>query len=359
MAKISHKLLRQQLADAIIEDLRKGTWDVVLPGLRSLAARYGVSKRTCAEALEIVEKKGCIEPAVPRTRRKIRMCGAGAGQRGVPGQLLIISDLSSSSTDTHLGLVDNAGRFWTERGGFVRHIEVDYTRRRSPAKLLRDWFEGERVECVLLIQATMAWTRAIDDLGVPVFHFGGFTPPKMKNSVSVGFPMRAAVVEALEFLKQRGHHRILMPYQGTFTEMRKDCIAAVHKVFEGISESDAEAMVPAVDLVKDTDWGAFWSKALVASEPTCVIVGNSLVAVSLVSFCASAGIRIPNMLSIFVFDGTELIDWFVPPLAHLKMDDDSDWKNFRRWVNNGFPLSEDFSTRFRLIPGASVARLDP
>jgi DNA-binding GntR family transcriptional regulator len=50
MPKLKHKLLRQELADSIVADLRKGIWQTKLPGLRLLAERYGVSKRTCSES---------------------------------------------------------------------------------------------------------------------------------------------------------------------------------------------------------------------------------------------------------------------------------------------------------------------
>ena len=357
MPSIQFSPLRQQLADAIQQDLAKGTWKETLPGLRQLALRYGVSKRTCAEALKLLERAGKIPPAMPRSRRQLpALKHIKSGKRPL-GQLLIICDLSERTRRTTDLFLAETTKFWTGRGGMVRTIEVDYTRRRSPAKLLKNWFEGESVECVILIRSTGPWAMSVDSLGIPVFMLGGIRPKGTRHCTQVGFHLREALGEVLAFLKNHGHSKILMPWPGASQRLHSNCIEIFMNAFNGLSQKAAEAMVPAVDILSGKDWASFWSKALASKKPSCVIVGNGLEAVALVSFCATRGISIPQQISVFVLDGGELMEWFTPALAHLKMDDASEAKAFMQWVTNGYPDKGSIPTDYDLVPGASVAML--
>jgi DNA-binding LacI/PurR family transcriptional regulator len=354
--KIKHKSLRQELAEAIISDLRKGTWQSKLPGIRLLAERYGVSKRTCSEALKFVEREGYLDPASARSKRGIRLDHIATTNQAESGQLLVISDLREKCSNNHDKVLTQAGRFWTERGGTVRHVEVDYTRNRSPSKLMKDWFEGETVDCVYMIAAPRKWVQAIDQVGVPVFLHGG-NKTDTRNCSLAGYGLGGALERILAHVTGLGHRRILLSWQRAY-DGQKMCVDAFAKGIPGITHKQAEAMVPVVDLLCAEDYTRFWSSALVSVDPTCVLLHNSLEAISLVSFCAGKGIRIPKDLSAFVIDGSELMEWFTPQLAHLDFDNDSEIKLFKRWVNSGFPAGIRYDTGFKLVRGASVAEIE-
>jgi DNA-binding LacI/PurR family transcriptional regulator len=356
MPKIKHKLLRQELAETIMADLRKGVWQTKLPGLRLLAARYGVSKRTCAEALKFVEREGFLEPSAARSKRVIKEARVSSAVKSECGQLLIITELREKCNNTHIRLLTRAGRFWTERGGTVRHVEADYTRSRSPTKLIKDWFEGETVDCVCLIAGPRSWVSALDQVGVPVFLYGG-SKTDTKNCSIAGYGLTGALDSILAFLTSRGHRRILLPWHRAYDGIGM-CIDAFTKGVPGVSKKQAAAMVPSVDLLSPEHYNRFWSRVLVTAEPSCVLVHNSLEAISLVSFCAGKGIRIPKDLSVFVIDGSELMEWFAPPLAHLSFENDTEIKVFERWVKGGFPAGIGYDTGFKLVQGASVAKLE-
>ncbi len=356
MQKIKHKLLRHELADAITADLRKGVWKTTLPGLRLLAERYGVSKRTCSEALKLVEREGFLDPASARSKRGIRLDHVATTHQADIGQLLVISDLREKCSNNHEKVLTQAGRFWAERGGTVRHVRVDYTRSRSPTKLVKDWFEGETVDCAYMIAGPRKWVRAIDQVGIPVFLHGGHKT-ETKNCSLAGYGLDGALDRILGFVTSLGHRRILLSWQRAYDGHRM-CVDAFAKGIPGVTKEQAEAMVPVVDLLCAEDYARFWSGALASLEPTCVLLHNSLEAISLVSFCAGKGIRIPRDLSAFVIDGSELMEWFTPQLAHLDFDNDSEIKLFKRWVNSGFPAGIRYDTGFKLVPGASVAKLE-
>ncbi len=357
MPKIKHKLLRQDLADAIIADLHKGVWQTKLPGLRLLAERYGVSKRTCSEALKFVEREGFLEPASARSKRgiKVERVTKTAASRDI-GQLLVVTDLREKCNNNYFGLLTRAMRFWTERGGTVRHVEVDFTRSRSHSKLVKDWFEGETVDCVYMIAGPSKWVRAIDQVGVPVFLHGG-NKTDTSNCSLAGYGLDGALDRILAYVTSLGHRRILFSWQRAYDGHRM-CVDAFAKGIPGISHKQAEAMVPVVDLLCAEDYTRFWSSALMSVQPTCVLLHNSLEAISLVSFCAGKGIRIPKDLSAFVIDGSELMEWFTPQLGHLDFDNDSEIKLFKRWVNSGFPAGIRYDTGFKLVQGASVAEIE-
>jgi DNA-binding LacI/PurR family transcriptional regulator len=235
-------------------------------------------------------------------------------------------------------------------------VEADYTRKRSPAKLVRDWFEGETVDCVCMIAGPRPWVHAIDQVGVPVFLYGG-SKTDTKNCSIAGYGLAGALDSIIAYLTSRGHRRILLPWHRAYDGVGM-CIDAFVRGIPGVSKKQAAVMVPLVDLLSPEDFSRFWSGVLVTAEPTCVLLHNSLEAISLVSFCAGKGIRIPKDLSVFVIDGSELMEWFTPPLAHLGFDNDSEIQVFERWVKSGFPSGIGYDTGFKLVQGASVARLD-
>lgn len=351
--------LRQQLAATIADDLRRGRWKEALPGLRQLAALYKVNKRTCAEALRLVEKQGLLDPARPRERRRIRPAGPPPATPRIPGQLLIIADKSERVNNTHLRLMNRAMRLWNERGGEVRQVDVDFTRRRSPARLQADLFSGARVECVLAIKPPRHWAEALDALDTPVFMYGGATPRSSRNTTAVGAQLNAVLVGTLEHIRSKGHRRLLLPCHRPFREIRARCIDLVRATFPELTLEQAEDMVPSVDLLDGRDWAAFWNRALPRLKPTCVIVWSSLEALSLISYCARTGLRIPRDLSIVALDGNDLMDWFEQPLTHVEADNEADWKAFLRWVDEGCHHDGHIDTTCRFIEGATVATLRP
>lgn len=350
--------LRQQLAATITDDLRRGRWKELLPGMRQLADLYGVNKRTCAEALRLVEKKGLLEPARPRERRRIRSTAQPPAATRIPGQLLIIADKSERGNNTHLRLMNRAMRMWNERGGEVRQVDVDFTRRRSPAKLKADLFSGARVECVLLIKPPRHWAEAIDALDVPVFMYGGAMPRLSRNITAVGSRLKAVLFGTLEYLRHKGHHRLLLPCHRPFRELRLRCIDLIRDVYPGLTPAQAEEMVPSVDLLDGRDWAAFWNRVLPRHRPTCVIVGSSLEALSLMSHCARTGLRIPRDLSLVALDGSELMDWFEQPLTHVEADNEADWKAFLHWIDGGCHPTGFIETPSRFVEGSTVSSLN-
>ena len=351
--------LRQQLAATIADDLRRGRWKAALPGLRQLAALYGVNKRTCTEALRVLEKQGLLEPARPRERRRIRPVVTSSATPRIPGQLLIIADKSERGNNTHLRLMNRAMRLWNERGGEVRQVEVDFTRGRSPAKLKADLFSGARVECVLLIKPPMRWAEALDALDTPVFMYGGAIPKSSRNITAVGSQLNAVLVGTLDHIRRMGHRRLLLPCHRPFRELRARCIDLVRAAYPDATPEQAEDMVPSVDLLDGRDWAAFWNRALPRLKPTCVIVWSSLEALSLVSYCARTGLRVPRDLSVVALDGNDLMDWFEQPLTHVEADNEADWKAFLRWVDEGCRHDGHIDTPCRFVEGATVATLRP
>ncbi len=58
-----------------------------------------------------------------------------------------------------------------------------------------------------------------------------------------------------------------------------------------------------------------------------------------------------------MLDGSELMEWFTPPLAHFKFDNLSEVRVFTQWAGNPSPASVRYFTKFELVAGSSVALL--
>jgi DNA-binding LacI/PurR family transcriptional regulator len=355
--KLRHKSLRHTLAETIEADLAAGVWDETLPGVRVLAARYGVSKKTCGEALKLLEISGTIPATSARTKRKLPTPQKPKKQvtEGGVGTVIIVSDISVHNLAQCFSLMERFAHFWEVSGGFVRRVTVDYTKGRSVAKLRREWCEGERIGMIVAIQAPGSWTKKMDEIGVPVFLCGGSLPAEPKNTSRVGFPGSSCTRDAIAFVKSRGHREILLPYPRPYTEIGKNRKTQLRAAFDDMTAEDVEKLTPAFDVLNPGDWRGFWRHAVRNIRPSCVILGDAIEAVTFVSFCASEGLRVPADISVFVLDGGPLIEWIFPAIAHHKIDDEQDWREFRRWMRDGFPPGRDIKSRYVLVEGESVA----
>ncbi len=358
MSQLDRISLPQQMALALKEDIGKGVWVGTLPGYRILQDRYQVSKVTCERALKLLETEGILKPPEPRKRREISVRSAKKCTNRDLGTLLIVSDIGSNLFPDVKELLVDCAHFWSEQGGHIRQQVVDMPGHLHPEKLINSWIQGTDVVAIVLFLPSSTWVDAARDTGLHVFRFGGGlgNPPDL--GTQVGYMVNSTYPAVFDYLRAKGHRRLLIPWKQTYCNWRPVVVDVFKKTYgDCLSEKEIENSIPLVDYLGVQDWHGYWAKALSVHKPTVVVLEKALEAVSLVCHCGAAGIAVPKNLSIFVMDGVSPISWISPPIANLTFEPRYEIKQFIKWVQGGFVPRGVLECPFTLDEGKSVAQL--
>ncbi len=358
MSQLDRISLPQQMALALKEDIGKGVWVDTLPGYRVLQDRYQISKVTCERALKLLEAEGVLAPPEPRKRRAISIRPTEKCTEQEVGTLLIVSDIGSNLFPDVKELLVDCAHFWTERGGHFRQQVVDMPGHLHPEKLLDSWIRGTDVTAIVLLIPPQSWVDAARDTGLHVFRFGGDMGSPPDIGTQVGYMVNSTYPVVFNYLRVKGHRRVLVPWKRTYCNWRSVVVDAFKKTYgDCLSDREIEKTFPVVDYLDVRDWHGYWAKALSVHKPTVVVLEKALEAVSLVCHCGAAGIAVPENLSIFVMDGVSPISWISPPIANLTFEPRYEIKQFIKWVQGGFVPRGSLECPFTLFKGESVAQL--
>lgn len=76
----------------------------------------------------------------------------------------------------------------------------------------------------------------------------------------------------------------------------------------------------------------YWARQFKRLRPTAVLVFETYQYISLLSFCAQTGIRIPQDLSVVCHCYDRSFDWFVPRPAMMPYPGHKTLAHFRQWL---------------------------
>lgn len=358
MAKLNRKSLPQQVAEVMEEDIRSGALKESLPGYRLLQERYNVSKVTCERAIAILERRKVISKAEPRKRRSI-LLEQETVQNGI-GTLLVINDISESYVIETQEHVSQVSAFWRQKGGDVQVKPVDLTRTKSPSDLFERWTSSGAIGAIVMIMPPKEWVRAALATNLPVFRVGGWLGEGVVEGTVIAYLASDVWSVVLSYLKSLGHERVLVPWKYSNNFVRKsvmDAYRASHS--DCLTDEDFESLVPLVDHRNADDWHKCWSGLLSRTQPTAVAITKPLEAISLMLFCARAGIKIPSNLSVFLVNPSDLSEWITPRLTCMVEENRFSQDAFEKWVEGGFVNKGLLKVPKMLKEGESVKDLNP
>lgn len=342
---LDRKPLAERLADKIESAVRAGRWNEELPGYRLLAEEFAVSWRTSRSALQILEKRGVIHPFERGKPRRIRPVKIERDHSSK--NLLIITSSTTLHDIAELELLDGIILTWVKTGGGTRQTRVDYRRHNRPASSLRKLITSYNADVIVIREPSKPWVDAARSLPIPVFFLGGDIPVAERSTVSgLGVSIIEMVAATVKRLRQLGHERILIPDEG-FGPMIRDAILTGLRYGYG-DEADPPPLdicCPIFAEVEPETWQSYWTGAFQKFHPTAAIVRKESSYLSLFGYCYDNGIKIPEDLSIVCHSASENLLWCHPQPDHTTFPLRRAISFFRRWIDNGFPL-----TGMRIFP---------
>ncbi|BDS07054.1 hypothetical protein NT6N_20940 [Oceaniferula spumae] len=355
---IERKSLVVQLAERIEHAIRVQTWDGKLPGKRPLADRFGVNVKTCARALDLLEQRGLLEPAVTGKRRVI--CKSALGGKNVEARrgqrLLFLHQAHVPLSYCDVMMMREMQEIWEREGGQAMWARVDYGRARKPGLALKKLIERHAADALVLHMPGSGWGREAA-LRLPCYQLGGDFPSDVSVSLTA-YALDKEIARVVELLSKLGHHRILLPLEGSMASVRKAVLGGLRMgVAEQPKEGKWEDYCPEFTESVPEVWNDYWKKSFASLRPTAVVVFEDTHLLSLYGYCAVNGIRIPQDLSVISFAFDQRFEWVRPKPVMMRFPVQQCIANFKDWMARGMqPIGRKY-LKLELLDGDSVARL--
>lgn len=343
--------LPRLVADRIRNDVRSGIWEECLPGTRSLAKRYGVSRKTCESALNLLSIEGVLAPPAQGAKRQI----LSAASEGAPGRrrLLIIQSASVRDAPETLHFNSEIAKSWRDGEGEAVVESMNFLRHRAPESRLGELIHRHHADALLLINAPASWCECAMRR-LPTYFSGG--------DYDLGWPasfgscrLPAEIAEAACQLRALGHERIVLPLHDETPTMAEAIRRKLRKALGGKpTDFTPEDMCPMFSEDIPEVWKDYWSRLFTRTRPTAVILMQSKHMLSLHSFCHTRGIRVPEDLSVVLLAADPQMAWLSPRPVILRFPYDAAISHIRRWIANGTrPLGER-EFHLEVVPGETV-----
>lgn len=355
---VERKSLAVKVADRIAAAIATGTWQQQLPGVRTLAARYGVNPKTCTAAMHVLEQRGVIESADQGRRRTIlpaaKRSEKPASQEMKRLLFLAIADEFESKKDQQL--VDGTREIWENTMGEVVVASVNFLRNRNPGRVLDNLIASHRADALVLHMPGMAWSVAAH-LRLPTFQFGGGYAKDGPLSLS-GCNHLQEFERMVRYLAGFGHRRILIPVDVQGGRSRANAIRSLRA---GLGDQPPEIgtwedYCPEFREALPEVWPSYWERAFRHLQPTAVIVTEDPHLLSLYCWCAAQRLSIPQDLSVIAFSHSKQLEWCLPKPAMMRFPLKKSLGHFKAWIAGGMlPLGAKILP-LDLVEGDSVAR---
>jgi DNA-binding LacI/PurR family transcriptional regulator len=356
-SSIERRPLSVQIADRIGEEVRAGTWTTVLPGKRTLAERYRVNAKTCAEALRLLERRGQVGPAHAGRCRRILKSARNRGTAGATPRsrlgLLLVHQSGTTFNHEESRLLQQVGEAWSKVHGEVASVGVDYARCRNPGAVLDTLIERHAPGALLLHMPWKGWVRAAA-ARLPFYQLGGLLDDVTTTSHAAS-SLGNEVGRLVAWLQTLGHRRILFPTYGWDRAIWLALTDSLRR--SGLEKPDAETWEDwcpqLVERIPEVS-GNYWRTAFARVRPTAVVVFDDALLLSLYSYCSLRKWTIPDDLTVVLLNHNALFEWLHPRPTMLRYPVRAAVSHFRQWVNGGLkPVGRRFFG-LELVHGASV-----
>lgn len=364
-ARMNEPLHRLSLAERVADQIQSKIWEhhgwrSVLPGYRTLAEQFGTSRKTCIAALDILEARRVVKPAVQGRRREVAP-GSGPGPHSGPmeipvrkGGLLVITSSVAPTTDEDWYAIRRYGDCWMRHGSSVNLAQADYARFHEPTSVLRSLIETNQAGALLLHCAPRHWIDAAAEL-LPLYLMGGEGEgtPWAGDSHSV----RPEVTRALKDLRHLGHERVLIPCEPHLLGFRKQMLLALRETIkETLPDGKLDHLCPVFPESVPAAWQNYWRQAFLRTSPTAVVLLKDVHLLSLYSFCTYTGIRVPSDLSVICLGYSKLLEWCQPVPCQMRFPLQKAMVHFREWIAGGLRPTGMKILPLKKVDGESLAR---
>lgn len=348
----------EQAAAHLIEELGRGRWRGVLPGVNRLAVNLGVSRETARMALGLVERQGLLRPQGEGRARAIveEAVHPMLRRTGLRIGILLRESLETEVSSTFHRLLMGVWR-GLEAAGHVclfspksqQDLGLDAARIIRMAKRIP-------ADAWLVPAGSLEVLQWFASCGLPVLALGG----RIKDLPIAGasrdpVPAFRAVFRHLIGL---GHRRI------TLISSRERYFPKLSLIERALQE-ELEAQGIPFGPFNVPDWepspeglDARLLELFRITPPTAIQVHSTATTVGVLSFLHRHRIRIPEDVSLICENLENPMTWHRPALAHYSIDLEAIQRRVLRWVDGVAKGQADtcqVSTGAVFHPGGSIA----
>jgi LacI family transcriptional regulator len=296
------------------------------PTVADVARAAGVSTATVSRALNQPES---VRPAL---RDKVRAAVARLGYVAHAGARAL-SLRRSGTVGVVVPTIDNAifasglqafQRRMASAGQVVLLAFSDYDPAQEETQALALLARGVDALALAGTSQRPELLALLAQRGLPWVHTGAFPAPA--GAACVGFRNRVVIARAVQYLLDLGHRHIGMLAGITaHNDRASDRVAGVRGALAG-----AGLKLPSRWLVESTYTVQAAREAmrrlLQPPAPTAVLCGNDVLAFGALLECASAGVAVPQALSIVGFDDLDLARQWQPSLTTMHVPTELMWE---------------------------------
>ena len=306
--------LVSQTAELIRREIRQGTWRRVLPGERVLFASLQVSRNTVRSALAQLKQEGLIRSARGSGNSILRRPSRrNAGLRSHDVGLLsplAIERLRPSQTIW----IDELRALLSERNCRLHMFYGQQYVRGKPAAALEKLVAQHPHRCWVLTLSSEGAQRWFEQKGIPCVVAGS-----VHDGVDLPFrdlDHRAICRHAAGMMLGQGHRKIALFIQKS---KRAGDLESELGFVEGVRSSphrDAAAVVGSHDATIAGICAALRRLMEQKPAPTALLVANAYHYLTVVSWLAQMGWRVPQDVSVVSRDEDSFLSFLVPTPAH-------------------------------------------
>ena len=319
----------EQVAEHLKGEIACGRWKAEMPGVAQLKTDLGINQVTINAALQLLEQEGVLVSQGTKRRRRI------APQRGrlktpVMRVRILPYDPESRRLQHQNVLLDELHQAGFN-AGFARkslhELGMDpkrvarFVRSSSPSAWIVEAGSREILE----------WFSQQQDIPSHAL-FGRFRG----LPIAAASPRadRALIAELIQKLVALGHRRLTMLAR---EERRQPTPAGFEQIFlEELAAHDLKAGRYNLPEWEDTPQGfiACLDELFRHTPPTALIFGEARLMAAAQQHLARKGILAPEQVSMVCSDLSPAMDWYQPPVTHIRWDHRPVVKRVVNWAKN-------------------------
>ena len=339
-----------QVAARLRQELFRGTWTSVLPGVSGLAADLGVNHKTVEAALRQLEQEGWLVSQGTGRARLIRLAG-----RRKAAKSLRVAILLSEVADRQVHYLVEL-RHQLLEAGHVVHFAAQSL----------DALEMKVARVARLVQRTDADAWVVEAAARPVLEWFSTQPVPAfalfgrRHGLAMagaGPDKVPATVAATRALLGLGHRRLVLlirrrhrwPQPGPVPSAFLDELKA-HGIQTGAYHLPDWEESPA-------GFQACLTRLFALTPPTALILDEVQCFVAAHQFLAQRRLRVPQDVSLVSTDDAPAFIWCEPAVAHIRWDPGPVVRRVVRWAAHVSAGQRDVRPSFtpaRFVPGGTI-----
>lgn len=339
----------EQVAVHLRNELIRGQWSGVLPGVDRLAVELGVSRKTVEAALRQLEGEGLLVRQGQGRKRSIELSD------GLPRPGLRVAVLLSEVADQRLDYMVEAMHELVEAGHTASYASSSMVDLGMDLKRIARLVGGTPADAWVVGGGSYEMLKWFCGRATPVFAvFGrrGELP-----IAGVGPDKRPAMAAAARALMRLGHRRIVLlarprrrlPKPGASEQTFLDELAAHGLPTGPYNLPDWEESIQG--------YYARLDSLFRVTPPTALIIQEAPFYVAALQFCASRGLRVPQDVSLICTDADVNFRFCQPPVSHIRWDSGPVVRRILRWadhVSHGKVDLQQTLIQAEFVPGGTI-----